>query len=85
MSYRKLFLKEITLDCLTLNYVGDWLNVVPLSALGLQFQPKEFRFSVLYTLGVPVVVREAACVKVQVKGLVTTAFGATSQGQNCQA
>ena len=39
---------------LSLRHSGDWLNVVPCPALGLQLRPPEFRTAVLYRLGMPV-------------------------------
>ena len=50
------------LNSLTLSHSGDWLNVVPSPALGLQLRGQEFRTSVLYRLGAPVFSSEGPCI-----------------------
>ena len=45
---------ETRLASLNLRHAGDWLNVVPSNALGLQLKSREFRIATLYRLGMPV-------------------------------
>ena len=50
------------LNSVALPHAGDWLQVVPSAALGLQLRTPEFRTSVLYRLGMPVFRTEGNCV-----------------------
>ena len=71
------------LNFLSLPHAGDWLNVVPSPALGLQLRGQEFRTSVLYRLGAPVFPGEGACVACgQLSDRVGNhAVGCASQGE----
>ena len=44
-----------------LPHAGDWLQVIPSPALGLQLRAGEFRTSVLYRLGEPLFRSDGAC------------------------
>ena len=46
---------------LTLPHSGDWLNVVPSSALGLHLRPQEFVMVARYRLGLPLDSQEGPC------------------------
>ena len=46
---------------LSLAHSGDWINVVPSPVLGLHLRPQEFRYAMLYRLGVPIYSREGPC------------------------
>ena len=50
------------LNSLSLRHAGDWLNIVPCAALGLQLRPAEFRTATLYRLGMPIFQTEGPCV-----------------------
>ena len=45
----------------SLQHAGDWLNVVPSSALGLHLQDQEFRFCLKYWLGLPLYEDNVTC------------------------
>ena len=44
-----------------IHHAGDWLNVIPSSALGLHLQDREFRFCLLYWLGLQVFGEDLRC------------------------
>ena len=50
------------MNSLGLQHAGDWLHVVPSPVLGLHLRPQEFRFAMLYCLGVPIYSSEGPCV-----------------------
>ena len=50
------------LASLSLPHSGDWLNVVPCSALGLHLRGTEFRAALLYRLGMPVFSTSGPCI-----------------------
>ena len=53
-------LREVArLAILGLPYAGAWLDAVPIAALGLYLQPREFIMATKYCLGIPVYDREA--------------------------
>ena len=49
------------LKSLTLPHAGDWLNVVPSTALGLHLRPQEFVMVARYRLGLPLYSQEGPC------------------------
>ena len=49
------------LKSLTLPHSGDWLNVVPSSALGLHLRPQEFVMVARYRLGLSLYSQEGPC------------------------
>ena len=49
------------LKSLTLPHAGDWLNVVPSTALGLHLRPQEFVMVARYCLGLPLYSQEGPC------------------------
>ena len=49
------------LKSLTLPHAGDWLNVVPSTALGLHLRPQEFIMVARYRLGLPLYSHEGPC------------------------
>ena len=53
---------QTRLASLSLAHTGDWLNVVPCAALGLQLRAAEFRVAVLYRLGMPIFQTDGPCV-----------------------
>ena len=46
--------EKARLNSVSMQHSGDWLNAVPVKALGLHLRPLEFRASIRYRLGVPV-------------------------------
>ena len=71
------------LNSLTLPHAGDWLQVVPCPALGLQLKAQELRISCLYRLGAPVFPGEGPCVACgqQSDSLGDHAVGCASRGE----
>ena len=49
------------LASLSLKHSGDALTVVPNPVLGLHIRPQEFRFTIMYRLGIPVYPAEGPC------------------------
>ena len=49
------------INSLSIKHSGDWLNAVPVRALGLHLQPLEFTTSVKYRLGIPVYETTGLC------------------------
>ena len=49
------------LNSVGMNHAGDFLNAVPVKALGLHLRPQEFTVSVKYRLGVPVHTASGPC------------------------
>ena len=49
------------LKSLTLPHAGDWLNVVPSTALGLHLRPQEFVMVARYRLGLPLYTKDGPC------------------------
>ena len=53
--------EKARLKSLTLPHSGDWLNVVPSTALGLHLRPQEFVLVARYRLGLPLYIKEGPC------------------------
>ena len=49
------------LNSLTVRRAGDWLNTIPVKALGLHLRPREFTVAVKYRLGVRVYTESGPC------------------------
>ena len=45
----------------SIHHAGDWLNVIPSSALGLHIHDREFRMCLQYWLGLPMFADESPC------------------------
>ena len=50
--------EKARLKSLTLPHSGNWLNMVPSTALGLHLRPQEFVMVARYRLGLPLYIKE---------------------------
>ena len=50
------------MNSLAMQHAGDWLNTVPVRALGLYLRPREFTVAVKYRLGVRVYPEAGPCI-----------------------
>ena len=50
------------MNSLAMQHAGDWLNMVPVRALGLYLRPREFTVAVKYRLGVRVYPEAGPCI-----------------------
>ena len=54
--------EKARLNSVTLAHAGDWLNAVPVKALGLHLRPREFTSSLKYRLGMRVYPSVGSCI-----------------------